>query len=216
MKRLVKWAAIIAAFVILQTLLIIWIFHPEGEAGSYLRDLVAETITFLVINGYGFWTELFILDKEFKILIAGWSFDRVTNFIFEWVIYPFVIRVFGLLYGGLIMVLVSIAGSLIVIRFYDKTKKDWLGFEKVKAAQEAQESKAIRWFLRKSKWVAVIGLSFLSEPTKITLYMRKGVSQYNGFAAEDWVVFFTSVLVSNIIWALAVFGGWKIFDWALN
>jgi len=64
--------------------------------------------------------------------------------------------------------------------------------------------------MRKGDIFALVVLSIYSEPVKVTLYMRHGANQFNGFSQRDWMVFLTSVAIGNVSWALAVFGGLKI------
>lgn len=144
-------------------------------------------------------------------LTVGWLTDRATNWAFEYVLYPIVIGYFGLVVGGLWMIGISITASLAVIKLYDYLKIDWLGIEKVKEFRDGEAQtiteKIIQWAMKKGDIFALVAMSILSEPTKVTLYMRRGSNKFNGFSRRDWVIFLTSVVIGNVSWAIAVFGG---------
>lgn len=153
--------------------------------------------------------------KKIGILGAGWTFDRLNNWIFEYVVYPVVIGYFGLLAGAGIMIFLSIVLSAAMLFAYDKTKRDWLGIEAIKSLRDEDQSnrwiKFIGWLMKKGDLVALVGLSLISEPVKVTLYLRHGSNQFNGFSGRDKIIFFSSVIIGNVSWALAVYAGINIF-----
>ncbi|MCK7474450.1 MAG: hypothetical protein MZV49_14915 [Rhodopseudomonas palustris] len=54
---------------------------------------------------------------------------------FDYALYPFVIYSFGILAGGLIMMVLSFAACQLTLWFYDWSKHDWLGIEAVKSPE---------------------------------------------------------------------------------
>lgn len=182
---------------------------------------------------HGFAATIAAKKNQLLTLGAGWTFDRATNMTIEYLIYPAVIDHFGLFSGGGIMIVGCTILNLILFKVYDWTKKDWLGFEAAKkAASEKENAGRVKrmaiWFmatremvyLMKFRIVAMLvelvvlfGMSVYSEPLKITLLMRKGAHQYNGFGRRDWTIFIFSTVVSNATWATAVWGGLKAFRW---
>ncbi|HOW60126.1 MAG TPA: hypothetical protein P5548_00205 [Candidatus Moranbacteria bacterium] len=75
MKRLARLAATLAAFVVFQILLVIWIFHPETEAGHYLKLFAGCLITAIFSNGWGFW-----LEYGQATIYGAWSVLKVVVF----------------------------------------------------------------------------------------------------------------------------------------
>jgi len=152
--------------------------------------------------------------KRIGTLMVGWLTDRVTNWVFEYVMYPSAIAYWGLVDGGVVMIVLSVVISLAVIRLYDFLKVDWLGLETIKDLRDGEAKtmleKVTRWAMKKGDLFALIILSIYSEPVKVTLYMRHGANQFNGFSKRDWLIFTTSVVIGNISWALAVAGGLEI------
>lgn len=169
---------------------------------SYIFSVIGEKIVAFIVKE----------KKRLMTLGIGWTFDQATNLAFDFLLYPLVIGLWGLKIGGGIMIVLSIVTSIAVIRFYDRTKKDWLGIEAVKSVRDGDQKtklgRAISWLMKKGDPVALIGLSILySEPVAITLYMRRGAYQYNGFSKRDWTIFLASVIISNVSWGIAVWGG---------
>jgi len=159
-------------------------------------------------------TRIVALKKKIGTLLVGWLTDRVTNWIFEYVAYPAAIACWGLLKGGAVMIILSVIVSLAIIRLYDFLKIDWLGLETVKELRDGEAKSMLeritQWAMKKGDLFALLILSVYSEPVKVTLYMRHGANQFNGFSKRDWLIFTTAVVIGNVSWALAVFGGLEI------
>lgn len=155
----------------------------------------------------------FLAAKKEKIGILGasWTFDRIYNWFFEYIVCPIIIGYFGLLIGGGIMILVSVVLSVAALIIYDRLKIDWLGIEAIKSLRDENQTnrwaKLTGWFMKKGDIVALIGLSIVSEPVKVTLYLRHGSGKFNGFSKRDKLIFFTSLIISNVSWVLIVYGG---------
>lgn len=149
--------------------------------------------------------------ERIGILGFGWVFDYANNWAFEYVLYPIVIGYYGLVLGGGIMIALSVLMSVVMLVVYDKLKVDWLGIEAVKSLRDeghtSKWAKLASWLMKKGDAVALIGLSIISEPVKVTLYMRHGSGKFNGFSKRDKLIFFASVIIGNVSWALAVYGG---------
>jgi hypothetical protein len=73
MKRLKEWAATVAAIIIFQVVLIIWIFHPESWAGNCLKICGGCLITVIFSNSWGFWLKYgqITIDSTWSVLIAA-------------------------------------------------------------------------------------------------------------------------------------------------
>ena len=82
--------------------------------------------------------------KSFKerlaVLGIGFTANALTEYIFEWTIYPFVIYKLGTIMGGGVMIIASFMLCLATFLFYDWAKKDWFGIEALKEAQDIPEN----------------------------------------------------------------------------
>jgi hypothetical protein len=140
----------------------------------------------------------------------------LSNFVFDYVLYPTVVYKFGVLIGGALMTLLSFLICLILLQFYDWAKHDWLGIEAIKNIKEYKGDKRIgqftSWVMKKGDSIAFLFLSLRFDPFITTAYMRHG--KYNGMSKRDWKIFTGSLLISNVYWTLACYMGITVFEWA--
>lgn len=127
---------------------------------------------------------------------------------FDYLLYPFVLYNYGLWKGGIVMIVLSIIVCLLTLYFYDYSKKDWLGIEAIKSIKERPAKnyfqRISKFFLAKSELLAFFFLSIRFDPFITTIYLREGVNEYNGMGKKNWVIFFSSVAVSNFYWLIIV------------
>jgi len=150
-------------------------------------------------------------------LTLGISAKNLISYSFDFLLYPFVIYRLGLLKGGIIMMALSLLACVILLWFYDWSKRDWLGIETIKGMKDyLGDSKLGRftaWILRRSDPVVFLFLSIREDPFITLIYMRHGCHQFNGMSARDWRIFLSSVVISNIYWALAAYMGISVVEW---
>ena len=162
--------------------------------------------------------------KRLGILGIGLSANWLMVWIFDFVIYPFVIYIYGILWGGLVMMALSFVVCYGTILFYDWSKKDWIGIETLKGIKAREPKNRIGKFLmkliRKSDPLALVVLSIQFDPFITVAYMRHGAHQYNGLSKRDWKIFISSLVIGDIYWTLAAFMGitlveslWRFIVW---
>lgn len=148
-------------------------------------------------------------------LTIGFTATQVVGYLFDYALYPFVIYSFGLLVGGLVMILLSFAACLLTVWFYDWSKRDWLGIEAIKSLRgyegELKCGRLAGWMLRKSDPVIFLFLSLNYDPFITMAYLRHGA--FNGMSRRDWRIFLGSTLVANVYWTLACFMGISLVEW---
>lgn len=139
------------------------------------------------------------------ILAVGLTANKIMEWPFNYILYPGVIYLLGIWWGGLIMTFLSFIYCLLTIWFYDWSKKDWLGIETIKALKDYggghSAGRLVSWFLRRSDPVAFLFLTFWYDPFITMAYMRRGA--YNGMGARDWRIFLISLFLGNGYWILA-------------
>jgi hypothetical protein len=149
-------------------------------------------------------------------LAVGHTANQLMSMFFDWVLYPFVIYKYGLIWGGLVMMALSLIACLGTIWFYDWSKRDWLGIEAIKDLKDydgkAGLGRITGWFLRKSEPVIFLFLSVMSDPFITTAYLRRG--KFNGMIMRDWTIFFGSFFICNGYWILACYMGISLLEWA--
>ncbi|MEI6208236.1 MAG: hypothetical protein WCP20_15755 [Desulfuromonadales bacterium] len=150
-------------------------------------------------------------------LTCGISIKSLISYSFDYLLYPLVIYRFGIITGGAIMMFLSLLACVILVKFYDWSKRDWLGIETIKGMKDYQGySKLGRftaWMLRRSDSVAFLFLSIKEDAFITMVFLRHGSHQYNGMSARDWRIFLSSVAVSNIYWTLAAYMGISVVEW---
>lgn len=145
--------------------------------------------------------------------IGELALGHVVNWLtvqgFDYVLYPFVIWRLGPLIGGGIMAMASLTICLLMLWFYDWSKRDWLGIETIKNFKNPGEATGIRRilakFLKLGEVPAFFALSIYTDPFITTAYMRKGA--FNGMTRRDWGIFLGSWIIGNGEWILILSGG---------
>ncbi|MBI5098839.1 MAG: hypothetical protein HZB30_06325 [Nitrospirae bacterium] len=135
---------------------------------------------------------------------------------FSYVLYPYIIYKFGILKGGIVMTVLSFIVCILSMKFYDWSKKDWLGIEAIKGIKGYEGGKRIgrltTWIMKKSVPVVFLFLSIKFDPFITTAYMRHG--KFNGMSGRDWKIFTGSLIIGNVYWTIACYTGITLFEWA--
>lgn len=154
--------------------------------------------------------------RRIGIIAVGVLGNTLLVWGFDYVLYPYVINAYGLFKGTLVMMLASYVLCLATLKFYDWSEIDWLGIELIKELRDGNlpESKwliartfqrLLKVVLQRGDLAAFFALSILFDPFIATAFLRRGVGTHK-MTYYDWQVFYNSILVSNVAWALAVFG----------
>lgn len=148
----------------------------------------------------------FVAAKKEKIftILAGQAFYRITGWLFDNPFYIFIIAKYGMVKGWIAMTILSAILNIILIRFYNKTEKDWLGIEAIKKVKKydgkSQIRKILTKIIRKSDAVAFIVLSIFEDPFITMTYLKSG--SYGKMEKKDWKIFLYSTILSNGYWTL--------------
>jgi hypothetical protein len=183
-----------------------------------------ERLRKLAAKVAAFWNEK---KDSIKSIGIGHAIYDTTGWLFDNPLYISVIAVKGPIAGGLIMTSLSLVicfGTLIV---YEKMRIEWTGtkaidFIREKGIHYAKRMengeghrifKSIIFFLPANFFIFVMKmiekggdvaaffiLSILEDPFYTTAYLRHGA--FDGLKKKDYIVFFSSVLVSNGYWTL--------------
>ena len=149
-------------------------------------------------------------DMSAKIITfgAGVAIKKGLDYGFDYVLYPIALLWFGYFWGGLLMTAASVVLNLAVIRAYDWSKKDWLLLETLKGVLDRSKGRStggiVSWVLQWGDVPAFFLLSWLEDSIVVTLYLRQGAHQFNGLSRRDWMIFWASTVVSNLVWILSL------------
>lgn len=151
------------------------------------------------------------------MLLVGLTVKDLTDRAFDYLLYPLVIYNLGILKGGLVMTCLASVVNILTLKFYDWSKRDWLGIETIKGMKDysgvSKLGKFAAWILRRSEPVVMVFLSIKEDPFITLVYMRHGSHQYNGMSSRDWRIFLSSVIISNVYWTLAAYMGISAVEW---
>lgn len=150
-------------------------------------------------------------------LALGLSANQLIVWSGDYILYPFIIYTFGILKGGVLMVLISFIICFLTMKFYDWAKRDWLGIEAIKEIKTYKGKRKIgrftSWIMKKSDPVVFLFMSVKFDPFITTAYLRKGANQFNGMSKRDWKIFIGSLILSNAYWTLACYMGITLVEW---
>jgi hypothetical protein len=156
------------------------------------------------------------LGQRLRILAAGTTAMYAINKGFDYLLYPYVVYRGGVLVGGLVMTVLSAAACFGILKFYDRTKKDWLGIETVRNLRGYRSGRPagrlVASLLAKSDAVAFVVLSLHYDPFVTTVWLRH--ERFGGLSARDRRIFWGSVLLSNASWTLTCWLGVNAVVWA--
>ncbi len=123
---------------------------------------------------------------------------------------------FGIIKGALIMWFLSFIVCYSLILFYNWSKKDWLGIETAKIGIEHGHTSAflsiLQWARKKGKWMLLIFLSIFFDPFITLVSIRDSSHGYKRMNKNDWTIFMSSFIISNLWWSMAVFTGLSVFE----
>jgi hypothetical protein len=148
--------------------------------------------------------------RRLQTIAIGHTGNAFIAIGFDYGAYGLTIATLGPVKGGLLMIAVSFLLDLVLIKFYDWSKTDWLGIETLKDIREnparTRLEKLLQWLLRKGDAVALVVLSLKLNPFNVMLYLRRGAYLYNGMGRRDWLVLVASTLIGNLYWILVMWG----------
>lgn len=160
--------------------------------------------------------------KRALFLLVGVVFEGIAVNAFDYALYPFVIWKCGLLKGGAIMALLSLAICYATLIIYNAARKDWFGIELAKELREyagkRKVFRAMSWILNRGQLASFLFLSLKFDPFTTVAYMRQGANKFPAMDCTSWKIFFASWLVGNLSWIVVVFVGvsagqalWNVF-----
>ena len=146
-------------------------------------------------------------------LALGLSTNQLIVWSGDYILYPFTIYTFGILKGGILMMLISFIVCFLTVKFYDWSKRDWLGIEAIKEIKTYKGRRKIgrftSWIMKKSDPIVFLFMSVKFDPFITTAYLRHGTNQFNGMKRRDWKIF----IISNAYGTLACYMGITLVEW---
>jgi hypothetical protein len=155
------------------------------------------------------------IKSRFIGLAVGHTVNGVICYAFDYGLYPVMIFCLGLSRGFVVMAILSFIVCWLTMRFYDWSKRDWLGIESVKSLKNydgaSRSRRLLAWVLRRSDPIACVLLSIYFDPFIVTAYLRR--EAFSGMTRRDWNIFLLSWLISNAWWSVVCFTGISAVEW---
>ncbi len=152
--------------------------------------------------------------KRIGILVLGLTANTAMAVGYNFVVYPYLIAVYGLALGWLYAVAGSIALCLGCLWFYDLTGQDWLGIETIKLVRDGEATGKVRKFFQRiadrGDAMAFLFLCIKYDAFIAVVYMRRG-SENHTMTPRDWKIFWGAIVISNLYWGALVFGAIEVF-----
>ena len=144
--------------------------------------------------------------KKISTVVVGRTLYEISNYFFDYGVYPLALLKFGYINGLLIMIAVTAFSNFAMLLFYFKMNIDWLGYDYVKQVKDWSVNKKgvkkiIGVILKKSDLILFMVLSTFRDSFETTAYFKYC---YNLSKGRTVAIFITSLIVSNIFWASGV------------
>lgn len=147
-----------------------------------------------------------------KTFTVGFSSYWVFAWLFDYPLFGGVVWYFGAVWGGAIMLVLTLLVDVGSIRFYDWSKRDWLALEFIRSHKTYAGRNPLRRLARLvlTRTPTVVQVMFLSlhfNAFIVTALLRERSSSFNGLTKRDWWIFGLSFLTAQIYWTLVIYGG---------
>ena len=143
---------------------------------------------------------------------TGTSLYSLFCWLYDYFVYSIAIWYWGILWGGLLMAVISVIVDLVTLKFYDWSQEDWFAIEYLKSMKIYRGKNILKRFLGyvllKTPTVfqvAVLSIKFNSFV--VTTLLRDGAYRYRGFMRRDWCIFWSSNLVGQLYWIIVIGSG---------
>jgi hypothetical protein len=136
------------------------------------------------------------------------------NFLYDWVFYPFVITVWGVVGGGIFATVLGTFINAFVFWLYEYMKIDWLGAHALRELEDKENKnnleKLATWIGKKKTtlWertiapIVFIGLTLPIDPVIVAIHHRR--NHFKGLGSRDWLLLIAASIAAHLWWVLKV------------
>lgn len=148
-------------------------------------------------------------------VVTGTAFYSSVCWVFDYPFYSWVLWHLGPLWGGGVMILLSIPFDLLTYKFYDWSQEDWFAIEHVKSLKHYTGknpfNRLIGWILRETPVVVQVPvLSLRFNSFVVSAFLREGSYTFQGLSARDWRIFWWSFLIGQVYWIIVIGSGIEV------
>lgn len=149
--------------------------------------------------------------RWFRVVMSLLLTGGVNTFI-DFVLYPVAIYCLGL-FGGCLMAGITYMFDRYCLTVYSTSGVDWFGLSELqKFRNDDGQTRFVRAILKVWDFLVFLVLSSWKNPFFATVYFRKIQLEARSLTRGDWVWFYISFVISQVIWISVIAYGIKHLD----
>ncbi len=133
---------------------------------------------------------------------TGHTLYATFNWIFDNILYVYVVYTLGMLRGGALMMAASFVQCAITLVVYQRMRIDWVGtglLAEIRARRSrTRVENALVWASNRHPGVIFTLLCVFQDPFITAAYFKQG--SFERLSRHDWAIFVAAVIVSNVYW----------------
>ena len=150
---------------------------------------------------------------------TGHALYATFNWVFDNILYVYVVYTLGVLRGGALMMAASFVQCAITLVAYQRMRIDWVGtglLAEIRARpQRTRIERALVWASNRHPGLIFTLLCVFQDPFITSAYFKQG--SFERLSRRDWAIFVAAVVVSNVYWIFvasligqAVAAAWRL------
>ncbi len=136
---------------------------------------------------------------------TGRALYAAFNWLFDNVLYVYVVMTLGMFKGGALMMGLSFLVSAVILVAYQRMRIDWVGAgllaEIRRKPVRTRLENVLVWASSRHPGIVFILLCVLQDPFITAAYFKQG--SFERLSRRDWGIFVAAVFVSNLYWIFA-------------
>lgn len=133
---------------------------------------------------------------------TGHALYATFNWVFDNILYVYVVYTLGVLRGGALMMAASFVQCAVTLVVYQRMRIDWVGtglLAEIRAKPtRTRVENALVWASNRHPGVIFTLLCVFQDPFITAAFFKQG--SFERLSRRDWAIFVAAVLVSNLYW----------------
>jgi hypothetical protein len=148
------------------------------------------------------------MSVRLSIVGIGHSLYYASSFLFDNVLYVYVVYEWGMALGGLFMSMAAFSLNIVTLFVYQAMKIDWIGSGLIRELRLKDSPSRIERFLLwandRSKLMIFVILNVYQDPFVATAYFKEG--DFSQLTYRDVWILVASAMFSNLYWIVVAAG----------
>ena len=133
---------------------------------------------------------------------TGHALYATFNWVFDNILYVWVVYTLGMVKGGALMMAASFAQCALTLVVYQRMRIDWVGtglLAEIRLKRERTRlERALVWASERHPAVIFTLLCVFQDPFITAAWFKQG--SFGGLTRRDWAIFVAAVVVANVYW----------------